>query len=79
MTIDNAIQQVLKLELKALSANEIFNKIIELKLYHFKAKNPASVISTQIRRHCEGINIKESSKLKYYRKVEGNKFVLIDQ
>lgn len=79
MTIDDAIQKVMKLESKPLSAKEIFSKITELQLYHFKAKNPVSVVSTQIRRHCEDVAIKESGRVKYYRKVGGNKFALINQ
>lgn len=53
-TISQAIVAVLQKQQQALTIKDIYNKILKYSLYEFKSKNPESIITTEIRRHCEG-------------------------
>lgn len=81
-TIASCIKIVLKEHPKGLTANEIYNKIIEKNLYVFGAKNPRGVVNQEIRRHCIDIKIYTAYPIKYFKIVgkNGNNLVynLID-
>jgi restriction system protein len=78
ITILKAIIEVMKLERKPLSVDEIYHLIIQKGLYVFKAKAPKSLISVELRRHCEGMNMKTARPNKYFRAYANGKYTLIE-
>lgn len=71
-TITEAIIEVLKRENKPLGIKEIHGKIIESNLYVFKASNSEHVVRNQLRRHCDNLELKVGSSVKYFtRMVDG--------
>lgn len=66
MTIVQAIKNVLETYNKPLTVMEIYQYIIENKLYIFKAKNPLDITRVTIRKHCYGLNFSSASKTKYF-------------
>lgn len=77
ITITQAISMVLKAEGKPMTAAEIYDAIISSKLYTFRADKPVHVVSTQIRRHCKGLDFPSSSNTKYFT-VQNGKYYLLD-
>jgi restriction system protein len=77
-TIIKAISKVLKAEGKPMSAAEIYDAINSSKLYTFKADKPVHVVSTQIRRHCNGLDFSSSSKTKYFG-IKNGKYYLLNK
>ncbi|TYR36155.1 restriction endonuclease [Sphingobacterium phlebotomi] len=49
-----------------LGVKEIYLQIVEKNLYVFKAEDPEHIVRTVLRRHSENINVKSSSKTKYF-------------
>jgi HB1, ASXL, restriction endonuclease HTH domain len=45
---------------RAMTAEEIYNVIVERGLYEFKAKSPKSVLRSQLRRHSADARTKDS-------------------
>jgi len=76
-TIKEAIIEVLKRESRPLSAQSIYEKIIENNLYKFNSKTPASIVNSELRKNCKGIELKKSNKIKCFEQVEQGKFFLI--
>jgi len=70
MTIRSAINQVLQDQSEGLTPEKIHQLIVENDLYHFGAKDPVSVVSIEIRRHCEGIDFPTASNHKFFRIVK---------
>jgi len=66
MTINEAIIEILTSSYSALSHKEIHDEIEIKKLYHFKAKDPLSIVRRQLRRHCYGIDFPSASPHKIY-------------
>jgi len=73
MTINQAIQQVLKESSKPLTYKEVYKQIVTQKLYEFKAKDPLNIVHGMIRRHCYKLNFSTASKVKYFKIVENKK------
>ncbi len=71
MRIIDAVIIVLK-ENGSLTSKEVYEKIIEKRLYTFGAKNPLNVVNSQIRCHCEGLEFPSASPVKYF-KIIGKK------
>lgn len=69
MTIAEAIKLVLSDYPEGLTSNEIYHKIIEKDLYSFGAKNPLSVVNSQIRRRCVGLDFPTAYPVKMFRIV----------
>ncbi len=67
MTIVEAITVILQKSSRALTSKEIYNQIVEQKLYSFPAKNPESVVNAMIRRHCKGLDFPSAHRIKYFR------------
>ena len=65
-TISSAAIEVLKKNDKPMSAEEIHNSIIQQNLYQFKAKEPLSILKSELRKHSEGIELKGKSGTKYF-------------
>jgi restriction system protein len=65
-TITSAAIEVLKKNAKPLSAEEIYDSILKQQLYEFKAKEPLSILKSELRKHSEGIELKGKSGTKYF-------------
>jgi len=76
MTIVEAIKNVLEQAGKPLTAKEIYDAIVAENLYDFKAKDPESVVNSQIRRHTLGLDFPSASPVKLFKMVEGNRYAL---
>lgn len=74
-TIINSIKTVLSQTSGGLPIDTIYTEIEKQKLYHFNAKNPKSVVNSEIRRHCYGLDFPSSYPVKhfYIAKWVGNK------
>lgn len=69
MTIVEAIKEVLAQNKNGLTSKEIYESIITNNLYVFPAKNPASVVNSQIRRHCQGLDFPTANLIKHFKIV----------
>ena len=47
-------------------------------LYDFHAQQPQHIVSTQIRRHCQGIDCPSAAPTKHFRLVQDNKFIPLE-
>jgi restriction system protein len=77
MTILEAIRTVIRTKGEPMTAAEIHADIAQAKLHEFHIDNPASIVRTQIRRHCEGLNLKASSKAKYFKALADGRFQVL--
>jgi restriction system protein len=66
-TIREAAIEALKRSGKPLSANEVYNFIIEHDLYRFNAENPENIVKVEIRRHCEGVEFPTANPNKFFK------------
>jgi len=76
MTIVEAIKRVLQEAAGDLSVEEVFSKIVAQGLYTFKAAEPKSVVRSQLRRHCLGLDFPSSSPVKYFRLVGEDRYAI---
>ena len=76
MTIVKAIAEVLRGDTDPQTVEEIFNRIVSKSLYAFKAADPKSVVRSQLRRHCVGLDFPTASPVKYFRLVDGDRYAL---
>jgi restriction system protein len=74
--IKDAIIEVLKLSRTPLTSREIFETIVKSNLYTFNAKSPESLVSGQLRQHCEGVVLKTSKPNKFF-KIKDGKYTLL--
>jgi restriction system protein len=78
MTITEAIRKVLAQRAKPLTAAEIYSAIVAGNLFEFKSKSAASIVRSQLRRHCEGLNSSNAATKKLFRLVGGDRYELLD-
>lgn len=71
MTILEAIKKVLT-QYGGLTHIEVYQKIIQMDLYEFGAKNPIAIVNGYLRRYCEGLDFPSSYSTKYF-KIVGKK------
>ena len=71
MTILEAIQSILSDYPDGLICKDITSKILERKMYSFKAKDPNSIVNHELRKHCEGLTFPAAHPLKYFTIVPG--------
>ena len=64
MTIREAIKCVLKDISEGMTYEQIYNQIVDRKLYEFGAKYPQGVVNIELRRHCEGLDFPSAYKVK---------------
>ena len=79
MTIHEAARRVMLEAGKPLSTREIYDFIINMKLYEFKARDPISVLRSMIRSRTKNINNPSSSAVRYFQLVDGGKFMPLDR
>ncbi|AMV24285.1 hypothetical protein VT84_07805 [Gemmata sp. SH-PL17] len=78
LTIHKAITQVLRTQGNPLTAEEILSAIRAQKLYDFKAQNPLAIVTSTLRRHCNDLNFPSAREMKYFTRVNGGKWNLLD-
>lgn len=66
MTIVEAIKQVLEDKTHGLTSKQIYEEIIQRKLYCFGAENPVGVVNAQLRRRCNGLNFPTAYPVKFF-------------
>jgi restriction system protein len=76
MTIVEAIQRVLGQALEPLSVDQIHSLILDRTLYSFKAVDPKSVVRSQVRRHCLGLDFPSASPVKYFKLAGDDRYSL---
>jgi len=76
MTIREAIIKILETKNIPLYPEEIYLGIIANDLYSFNTDNPVHVVTTRLRRDCEGLSFKASSKEKFFRLLSNGKYWL---
>lgn len=65
-TIAACIIEVLKDNPSGMTVSEIYDEIIKRNLYAFGAKDPKSVVSRELRRHCINVTISKDYSVKYF-------------
>ncbi len=76
MTIVEAAKTVLKDADGALTADEVYNRIVARGLYVFGAVKPIDVVGAQLRRHCVGLDFPTASPVKFFRRAGRGKYTL---
>lgn len=66
MTIVESIKQVLSSDPTGMTAQAIYEKIVEKNLYSFGAKNPLGVVNSQLRRRCTGLDFPTAHPIKLF-------------
>jgi restriction system protein len=61
---------VIRLQGRPMTIQEIYEYIVQKQLYSFKAKSPLQVLRAQIRRHCQGFELPNSPARKYFKLTE---------
>jgi restriction system protein len=77
MTITDAIRQVLTKASKPLTPGQIHQAIVDGQLFHFNSKAGPSIVRTQLRRHCEGVEAQSASSKKYFRAIGNSHYALL--
>lgn len=62
-----------------MSAADIYDAIIQAKLYNFKADQPVHIVRNQLRRHCKGLDFASASNTKHFTITLDNKYYLLDE
>ena len=66
MRIVDAIEDVLNANGKTMGHLQVYNAIKKRKLFSFGAKDPVSVVRSQIRKHCLGLDFPSASPKKLF-------------
>lgn len=66
ITIVDAIKNVLQDSSEGMTSQEIYNKIVERKLYTFGAKTPEAAVHAKLRVYCRDLDFPSSSPTKYF-------------
>lgn len=66
MTIVEAIKHVLIDNVSGLTSKQIYEEIIQQKLYSFGAENPVGVVNAQLRRRCNGLDFPTAYPVKFF-------------
>ena len=66
ITIVDAIKTVLQDSSEGMTSQEIYNKIVERKLYTFGAKTPEAAVHAKLRIYCRDLDFPSSSPTKYF-------------
>jgi len=79
MTITEAIKQVMRDFGAPMTTDEAYRAIVDANLYEFHADNPAHIVRSQIRRHCEGLDFPSATPNKHFKLVGENRYWPLDQ
>src|SRR5262245_12980750 len=75
--IPQAISQVIRANKEPMAPRDIYDAIIAARRYTFKAQDPLSIVKTQLRRHCEGLNFPSARAVKYFAMTKDGKYRLL--
>ena len=78
-TIPEVICDVLREAGRPMSAREIYDSISSRGLYEFKAKDPANIVRSQLRRHCIDVKRPAGARTKYFKMAADGNFDLLEQ
>ena len=76
-SIHQVAASVLKDAGKPMTASEIYTAIKEKNLYEFKAKNPESILRSQLRRHTANIDVANKAKQCVFHLDADGRFLLM--
>lgn len=79
MVLREAIADVLRGNGRAMTAQEIYDEIIQRKLFEFDTDSPMTILGNALRRHCEGSTFKSARRTKYFARTSDNKYRLLDE
>ncbi len=74
MTINEAIIQAITAAGRPLTPKEAYEQITEDGLYEFRAQNPQSIVTGQIRRHCKDLDFPSAAPKKYFGLTDDGRF-----
>ncbi|MDO6835291.1 restriction endonuclease [Pseudoalteromonas carrageenovora] len=66
MRIIDAIEHVLKAHNRPMTHMEIYDAIVQKRLFSFGAKDPSSVVRSKLRKHCLGLDFPSASPVKLF-------------
>lgn len=75
-SVKEAITTVLIKHPNGLTASEIYQEIAKEGLFEFKSATPVSIVTSELRKSLEGLELKKSLPRKLFRKV-GEKYSLL--
>ncbi|MBW4659905.1 MAG: winged helix-turn-helix domain-containing protein [Drouetiella hepatica Uher 2000/2452] len=75
-TIAEAAIEVLKEAKQPMTAAEITQVILNKGLYSFNTKDPRAMVRGAIERRCEGVDRKNSTGIRLFKKLPDNKYQL---
>lgn len=76
-TVKQAIIEILQQENKPLTVEEIHSKIVENNLYTFNSQSPTSIVRSELRKNCKGVELKLSKPEKIFKITNDGKYSLI--
>lgn len=79
ITIVQAIKNVMLRCGKPLTIAEAYEEIVKENLYEFHSENPISMVRSQIRRYCEGLDFPSSSPTKHFKIVGDSRYFPLDK
>lgn len=79
MTIVEAIKEAMAAAGHPLTIQELYARIISGDLYTFHAENPMGVVTSQIRRHCKGLDFPSASDTKHFEFCGDNRYFYLDK
>jgi len=79
MTINEAIVQVITEAGHPLTPKEAYDRIVKGEIYRFRAQNPQSIVTGQIRRHCKDLDFPSAEPTKYFGLTEDGRFYALDR
>ncbi len=62
-----------------ITPKEAYERILEGKLYEFRAQNPLSIVTGQIRRHCKDLDFPSAEPKKYFGLTDDGKFFALEK
>jgi restriction system protein len=79
MTIVEAIKEAMKAKGQPLTIREAYDGIIAGSFYAFHAENPLGVVTSQIRRHCKGLDFPSAADTKHFEFCGDNRYFYLDK
>jgi len=79
MTIVEAIKEAMKVKGEPMTIPEAYAAITAENLYTFHAENPLNVVTSQIRRHCKGLDFPSASDTKHFEFCGDNRYFYLEK
>jgi len=75
-TICTAAIEALRKNGKSMTASAIHDSIVQNDLYQFKAKDPLSILKSELRKHTEGVTLPVKKGISYFKIQEDGTYWL---